>query len=192
MWDARHAEWAKKPNLSTFEQKSDWFEIRYSHLLPRPEIPSDGWVIDFGCGCGLYSVPLRRRFSHYVGVDTSLAALQLAETYFAHTPDTVFLALEPNTVDLPLPDARFDCAITITCLQHLPIPRRLAAIQEIKRVLKPGGKYIGLEMMGNPQAADMPPMSEIDWLEAWKPMKLVMDLSPDHPEWANDNIWRSL
>lgn len=188
-WDRRHIEWDKNPNISIFAEKLSWFNIRFDHILPVPLEPI-GRVLDYGCGCGMYSPALLRRFAKYRGVDTSRKAVEIAVRYFGHQKNWRVMQIDPGQT-LPFPDQFFDCAISITCLQHLPIPLRLAAIQEIKRVLKPGGKYVGLEMMGNTQAADMPPMSEADWLEAWKPLTLVQDVPAHNPEWALDNIWYS-
>jgi len=49
--------------------------------------------------------------------------------------------------------------------------------------------YVGLEMQGNTQAFDMPPMPEDDWRKAWEPFTIRHDVPKEHPEWAQDNVW---
>lgn len=192
VWDERHSAWAKSPNLDTFREKDIWFETRFTHILPPVPEPNALHVLDYGCGCGLYSVPLRRRFHYYYGLDTSWAAIALARAHFNNPPNYFGVVSESDRHAgslLAFADRMLDCVITITVLQHLPVETRLALIAEFKRLLKPDGLYVGLEMMGNTQAADMPPMDEREWVEAWKPMAIERDLPAEHPEWHDNNVW---
>jgi len=185
-WDARHVKWDESPDIAIFKAKDAWFEARFSHILPQERLGTR--VLDFGSGCGMYSVPLLRRFDSYFGVDTSRKAVEIANRYFGNA-QTFFDHLYRWPMRLPYGDEKFDCAISITCLQHMPIDWRLAAIDEIKRVLQPGGRYIGLEWIGQTAAWDMPPMDEGEWIEAWKPLRIVPDLPSEHPDYHADHVW---
>jgi len=193
-WNARHLTWdqemSPEARASLFTYKKNWFNERFEHILPLTQFP-EGKVLDYGCGCGMYSVPLRQRFEKYYGVDTSAAALGIALRHFGLDSQNSFRLLPRQGAALPFPNGFFDCVVSITVLQHLPVDVRIATIQEIKRVLKPNGGYLGLEMIGDTAAFDMPAMSEEEWHSAWSPLKLVFDIPPKHPEWAADNVWYS-
>jgi ubiquinone/menaquinone biosynthesis C-methylase UbiE len=48
---------------------------------------------------------------------------------------------------LPFLDAAFDCVSDITVVQHLPYELQSRALQEMIRVLKPGGRLILMELI---------------------------------------------
>lgn len=187
-WDKRHRDWdetwTERQKQGHFEMKADWFEARFSHILPCENLGK--LVLDYGCGCGQYSVPLSRRYGSYTGVDTSSAAIDIAKRYFGKMLN-FFEVIEPDK-PLPQPDRLFDCVHSITCLQHLPIDWRIRAIQEIKRILRPDGVYVGLEWIGDTRARDMPRMDVSEWVETWKPFEIVPD-DPPVKDWVNDHVW---
>lgn len=186
-WDKRHAAWAEHPVTNTFAEKDAWFERRLAHILPNHIIGD--WVLDFGCGCGMYSVPLLRRFDHYKGVDSSHSALQIARTFFpefnSDGRSREYALSLPSKIDSPAES--LDCVLTITVLQHQPNEFRIAYAKEIMRVLKAGGVYVGLEWIGDTKAYDMPPMPTQEWIELWG--KIKQDVSTEHPEWEADHVW---
>jgi SAM-dependent methyltransferase len=100
--------------------------IVYSFLIPdlREQLATlEGRVIDIGCGLQPYRSFLGPRVTEYVGVDRA--------GRFA-APD-----LEGDALELPVPDASFDAAISTQVLEHVTDPQR--ALREAARVLKPGG-----------------------------------------------------
>lgn len=197
-WDLRHYDWAENPNWPIIKEKQDWFNERFEHLLPpkysetgRGQI---GRVLDYGCGCGLYAGPLVDRFETYVGFDTSKSALEIAREYYKNYPDLLrhmYFNLydgEPGKWQSGM-QAEYNLVISITVLQHQPVPYRLAMIDNIKSLIKPGGMYIGLEWVGHSEAYDMPPVDEDVWRKAWEPMRIERDNPSDHPKWIEDNVW---
>lgn len=189
-WELRYQEWLKNPNgpdWGVFENKDSWFEERFSHIIPK-RTPV-GRVLEVGCGNAMYSVPLLRRFESYTGFDTSPTALKIAEIKLGIRPDMNLFLVTPDQDWFGDSNKLFDGVVSITVLQHQPIPRRLRYIEQIKRLLKPGGIYIGLEMQGNTLAYDMPPFPTEDWIKAWEPMVIVKDHVPEHPYWDADNVW---
>lgn len=181
IWDVELTEEAK---YAHFKGKDAWFEERFSHILPQ--INTGGSVLDLGCGNAQYSVPLKRRFSRYQGIDTSRKAIEIARRYFRVGG---WDASRYNGRDIPFFDDWFDCVVSITVLQHQPIENRLRLIEEVKRVLKPDGIYIGLEWVDKTTAAfDMPNMDTQIWIDAWKPWVIVPDVPPV-AEWVNDHVW---
>jgi demethylmenaquinone methyltransferase/2-methoxy-6-polyprenyl-1,4-benzoquinol methylase/phosphoethanolamine N-methyltransferase len=55
--------------------------------------------------------------------------------------------------DIPLPDGRFDVVLSSLMLHHLPKDLKRRGIAEISRVLKPGGRFVAVDidpaLMGN-------------------------------------------
>ncbi len=92
-------------------------------------------VLDIGCGDGSASGAwLAHRCNSYVGVDVSQEAVDSARAR----------GLDAQTIDdagdLPFPAESFDAAICTEVLEHLFDP--LGALEEIVRVLRPGGTVV--------------------------------------------------
>jgi ubiquinone/menaquinone biosynthesis C-methylase UbiE len=48
--------------------------------------------------------------------------------------------------DIPLPDGRFDIVLSSLMLHHLPKDLKRRGIAEIARVLKPGGRFVAVDI----------------------------------------------
>jgi SAM-dependent methyltransferase len=93
--------------------------------------PLAGRVLDLGCGDGAFGArvaPAARRY----GVDTSPDRLRLAA-------GTGALVVRADAAALPYPAASLDAVIANSTLEHLPDPA--AAVREVARVLRPGGRF---------------------------------------------------
>jgi len=107
-------------------------------------LPRQWSVADLGTGTGYLLPVLGRNFSKVIGVDNSRSMLDLAERRLAEQglEQTVELR-EGDLEKLPLDDASIDLALAFLMLHHLPsIP---AALAEVRRVLKPGGRLLVVE-----------------------------------------------
>jgi len=110
------------------------------------ELP-EGVVADLGCGYGRiakYLLP-RRSFAGYVGVDSSATMLTLFDQRYQGRPAeqrTPLLLLKSGIDRLPIEDASLDAVFSCAVLLHNPKPATRAAIAEMLRVLKPGGKVV--------------------------------------------------
>lgn len=194
-WQKRYLEWAKTPDYGIFETKDRWAETRFAHILGEPKIRGNT-VLDYGSGNAMFSPFLMRRYKAYWGVDTSPKAVEIAHEFVGDklsASDTMRWHVTSIIRGEPLPfaDNAFDCVFTVTVLQHQPIPERVRIISELKRVLKPDGIYVGLEMM-NGQAWDMPSMLEEEWISEWLPFIIVKDRPKDHPDWWADNVYHTV
>jgi len=103
-------------------------------------------LLDLGCGEGRHVIAAHALDGvDAVGVDLSLqdlgtASRRLAE-FSAQTgeaPPALFALLAGDALRLPFPDASFDAVICSEVLEHIPDYR--GALDEIARVLKPGGR----------------------------------------------------
>ena len=115
--------------------------IRRQRLLVIPR--AHGRVLEVGIGTGL-NVPLydRTRVTTLVGVDPALRWHRLARRRIeAAGIDVQLMGLSAET--LPAPDASFDTVVSTYTL--CTIPDVAAALREMRRVLKPGGRLLFAE-----------------------------------------------
>jgi arsenite methyltransferase len=98
-------------------------------------------VLDVGCGPGFYCLELSETvgsFGSVVGVDSSLAMLQLARARCAGR-DNVGL-LEGEATELPVESGAFDGAVCVQVLEY--VSDLGAALAELHRALRPGGRAV--------------------------------------------------
>ena len=96
-------------------------------------------VLEIGCGLGTDGAQFARAGADYTGVDLTEAAIELARKRF----ELFGLQGEFRIADaenLEFPDQSFDVVYSHGVLHHTPDIE--AAVQEIHRVLKPGGRAI--------------------------------------------------
>ncbi|XVQ84631.1 class I SAM-dependent methyltransferase [Microbispora siamensis] len=102
-------------------------------------------VLDLGAGGGRHAFEVLRRGADVVAFDMDAAEMENVAAMFAAmdkegevpagaTGDTVV----GDALHMPFPDASFDRVIAAEVLEH--IPDDMAAMSEIVRVLKPGGR----------------------------------------------------
>lgn len=93
-------------------------------------------ILDVGCGLGEFSAAMAavHPANRVVGVELSEAAVSQARE--AHTELEFRVGSLP---DLPVPDAAFDLVTALEVLYYLDAADRRAAVQELRRVLRPGG-----------------------------------------------------
>lgn len=105
-------------------------------------------VLDVGCGTGTLSLAAWRRVQpagEVTGVDASPEMIQLARRKAKRNrADAQFhVAL---IEELPFPDGTFDAVLSSFMLHHLPDDVKEKGFQEIKRVLKPHGRFIAVDL----------------------------------------------
>jgi SAM-dependent methyltransferase len=101
-------------------------------------------VLDLGCGFGRHAYEALRRGGRVVACDMSPAELvevrktfQVMHEYGELAPGTMATATCGDATRLPFPDGTFDRIIASEVMEH--IPDDLAALDELTRVLRPGG-----------------------------------------------------
>lgn len=102
-------------------------------------------VIDVGCGAGRHSFEAYRRGADVIAFDQDAVELAGVDTLLqamGHDGEAPEFAkaqvVVGDALALPYPDATFDCVIASEILEHIPSDD--AAIAELIRVLKPGGR----------------------------------------------------
>jgi SAM-dependent methyltransferase len=105
-------------------------------------------VLELGCGTGSFTRELARSGADVVAIDVSPELLEIAKANCS-APNVQYQI--QNAYELSYPDAVFDSVVGSSVLHHLEIE---AALREIYRVLKPGGRISFTEPnMLNPQIA---------------------------------------
>ncbi len=121
-----------------------WYNFRHRSIFTRElnrlaERWQNGSLLNLGCAHGPDFLPFKDSFKLY-GVDFSDEMLKLARRYALKYDFNVELSLA-DVRQLPYPDNSFNWAISVATYHHIKGKQeRLKALNELKRVLKPGGE----------------------------------------------------
>ena len=119
-----------------------WLRPRHARALELAAIQPGMRVLDLGCGRGEVTLHVARRGATVVATDLSPDALQLtAETLSLGPPDVRARAsrCRMDAIALPFRDATFNRVLFLDVAEHLPPSALQRALEEIRRVLRPGG-----------------------------------------------------
>jgi 2-polyprenyl-3-methyl-5-hydroxy-6-metoxy-1,4-benzoquinol methylase len=96
-------------------------------------------VLEVGCGAGRWSRLLRDLGSEVHAVDLSQEAVELNQR---RIPGVAFEQADLLELDF---DRKYDLAVSVTVLQHLPSQDQQEAVRRLHRALRPGGRLLLLE-----------------------------------------------
>jgi len=106
-------------------------------------MPPGSPVLDLCCGTGDQATSLRRRGARVAAADFCVPMLAIARHKFARTASPRPTALAADALSLPFPDRHFAGATVSFGLRN--VADLDAALREIARVLRPGGKLVVLD-----------------------------------------------
>lgn len=114
-------------------------------------IDSSDRVLECACGAGMLSVPIGRKCKELIATDYSTGMLQQTKKACKDLPNVQIK--RADIMELKCADASFDKVVAGNVIHLLDNPK--AALEELLRVCKPGGKviiptYINIERNGNP------------------------------------------
>ena len=154
-----------KEGYEGWDDYAPFYDWENARTLGRRDVPfwrtlarqSAGQVLELGCGTGRISLPLGRSGVSLVGIDRSAQMLARARTRVRRARLSHSVQLVRGDIRfLPLPASHVTTVIApYGILQSLLRERDLVAtLQEVRRVLRPGGTF-GLELV-----ADLPSWQE--------------------------------
>lgn len=147
--------WRKNPSACPYGQRF-WVEAPHPIItrgrlreVLRPE-PGER-LLEIGVGTGYYSLEL----ADWVAPDGRLELFDLQREFLDHVMGAAaerglanLTATEGDATRLPHVDASVDAVVLTAVLGE--IPDREAALAEVRRVLKPGGRLVVGELFGDP------------------------------------------
>jgi SAM-dependent methyltransferase len=147
--------WRKNPSACPYGQRF-WVEPPHP-LITRRRLrealdPQPGeWVLEVGPGTGHYTLDV----AEWLAPGGRLDIFDLQQEMLDHTMRRArrrgvenITPAQGNALQLPYDDAAFDAAYLVAVLGE--IPDQDAALRELARVLRPGGRLVVGELFGDP------------------------------------------
>ncbi len=119
-------------------------------LIRRLLTPSLGGVLlEIGCGPGVHLFALAESFKRAIGVDLSPNMIAAAQTIRRTHPCAAQIELhaEPAERLACMKDDTADAVLCVGAFEHMP--DQLAVLRQVRRVLKPGGRFVCLTLNGD-------------------------------------------
>jgi len=149
--DREYIEWANKVCKKTISDDLHDSYLSYvegvkggSQVLNKvisPEWWKGEYILEVGSGLGQCSHQIAKMGAKkVVGIEHSYEKVNWSKTYFAENNRKNLCFIQGNVENLTFPDNEFDLAFSISVLEHVKNPKK--ALQEIYRVIKPGGKLL--------------------------------------------------
>ena len=127
----------------SFNQDKYWRRF----AVAKAALPANGTALDVCCGTGMLSLELAKsaQGAKVTGLDFSREMLAVGQEKITKSGfgDQIQL-LQGNAMKLPFPDNTFDCATIGFALRNVPDIKQV--IGEMRRVVKPGGRVVSLEL----------------------------------------------
>lgn len=131
--------------LMSFGQDAMWRRYTVRQAAPRP----GGLALDVATGTGRIAQELARQGTRAVGIDFTLAMMLQGRREGVGQDEPVFFA-GADALQLPFADCTFDCITTGFAMRNVVDIE--GAFREMRRVLKPGGRLVCLEV-GRPRSS---------------------------------------
>jgi SAM-dependent methyltransferase len=141
--------WAGEGYLRAKDQlKRVYFWLNENRFLPQLGAP----ILELGCGNGAMSAQYLAELGHNVwGVDISETAIRWAEKRFQQADLTGHFSVGDVSHLPQFLDSSFSLIIYGSCLHCLINDARQRCFTEIRRLLKPGGRFVLSSMCGVPR-----------------------------------------
>jgi ubiquinone/menaquinone biosynthesis C-methylase UbiE len=147
--------WRRNPSACPYNQRF-WVAAPHPFItrerLREALAPAPGErLLEIGPGTGYYALPV----AEWVGPSGTLELLDVQQDFLDHTMGRArehgLSNIVPTLADaqaMPYEDATFDGAYLATVLGE--VPDRSAALRELRRVVRPGGRVVFGELFGDP------------------------------------------
>jgi len=119
-------------------------------------------VLDVACGPGYLTMAFAQHCEAATGVDATDAFLDTAREEAAQRGLTNIQFINGNVEALEISDSEYDRVICRAAFHHFPAP--FLVLKEMKRVCKPGGSVIVLDMIASEDTREVKRQDEIEKL----------------------------
>jgi ubiquinone/menaquinone biosynthesis C-methylase UbiE len=112
-------------------------------------------ILDVGCGTGTLAIAAKRHVGPsgtVCGIDASPEMIGRAKKKASRAGIEIEFR-EGIVEELPYPDSHFDVALSTVMLHHLGAKARRRCADEVRRVLKPGGRWLAVDFEGSAREA---------------------------------------
>ena len=121
-------------NARFINQSVEWIASRFN-------IGKDTNIADFGCGPGLYAMPLAKRQANVTGIDFSTRSIEYAKKVAVDAQLNINYVAQ-NYLDFET-ENRFDLVLMIMCdFCALSPNQRRVILSKFHKILKPGGSVL--------------------------------------------------
>ncbi|WP_019498147.1 class I SAM-dependent methyltransferase [Pseudanabaena sp. PCC 6802] len=144
---------------------------RFRRLFLRDlKIAPEMTVLDMCCGSGQATEILVQYSQHVIGLDASPFAIARAQNNVPQAEYVVAFAEK-----MPFSNGQFDLVVTSTALHEMQPEQLRQILQEVQRVLKPGGCFCAIDFHTPSNWLFWPPLALFLWLfeteTAWQLLK---------------------
>lgn len=134
--------YSSEANHYNVSHGSDLYGTEYNinkHYLKvfKKYIKPDGLCLEFGSGTGRFAKVLE-------SFTTNIFLTDISPEMLLNSSDKSYPRICADTENLPFPDNCFDTCVGVTTFAY--IPNKTKALKELRRVLKPGGRLLILDM----------------------------------------------
>ena len=175
-----------QPGVGTLVRLRTW------DILERM-LPPQGRVLDVGGGPGAHAAWLARRGYRVEMLDPIERHLELARARSAEQPDAPFEVRRGVAAELNVEDGAVDAIVMLGPLYHLvDRAERIAALEEARRALRPGGVLAGEMITRHGWLLDATLKERLDQPEMWETIEhsIATGLSqPDADNLAPGAFW---
>ena len=124
--------WAKQAFGQCKRSDAGYFAAEIKRAMGA--LPAQARVLEIGFGNGSFLAFCRSRQWQVCGTEVNSGLVDVAR-------DSGFEALHTSTLE-PLAAGSFDLVVAFDVLEHIPQDAMLAFLEQVKRVLRPGGVFI--------------------------------------------------
>ena len=157
--------------IATWYAKHTWKDIAaFRRLAERfaQDTPADSHILEVAPGPGYLSIELAKRGQYAItGLDISHSFVEIARAN-AHTAAVTVQFCHGNASAMPFADGTFDLIVCRAAFKNFSQP--LAAIDEMHRVLKPGGRAVIIDLRKEASMQDINGYIQkagYGWFDAW-------------------------
>jgi ubiquinone/menaquinone biosynthesis C-methylase UbiE len=127
--------------------RSDGFTALRDEILALASPRPTDVVVDIGAGTGLLTLAIAPAVERIWAVDISRPMCDYLSAKAASAGYDNVEIVTASAISLPLADACADVVVSNYCLHHLGDDDKRRALNEVFRVLRPGGRFVFADMM---------------------------------------------